>query len=327
MLNANEDAFKLSYIENALTSNPVLSELANRSQKDFYSLVKAAKEGSHDGLDLESDYSPEQLNDIVVVLKKLMFVRDIVLKVNMEYIRSAAQAHEYRTEPSFKLQGSYRNMNRIAERVLPVINDKELFDLVVQSYEFDSQTLTTGAEANLLKWKELNGCLNEKENERWEFIKKSFNQNKLVKADDKLGQTILLLGKLEDGLVNIRDAIINRSVTENKDTQTQLGIDPLALDRVEKMFASIGDTLKQASNGAIDEKSTATLVLVLENQMNVMKEWFGLLQQISEKKIGNADMLHTAINRSLWFQRELVARFLSEERADRKAAKEQDLKG
>ena len=50
------------------------------------------------------------------VMQKLMRVRDVVLTVNDQYIRSAAQADAYRTEPAFKLQGSYRDMNKIAER-------------------------------------------------------------------------------------------------------------------------------------------------------------------------------------------------------------------
>ena len=32
-------------------------------------------------------------------MKKLLRVRDVVLRVNEEYIRSAAQADAYRTEP------------------------------------------------------------------------------------------------------------------------------------------------------------------------------------------------------------------------------------
>ena len=38
----------------------------------------------------------------------------------------AATHDDYRVEPPFLLQGSYRNMNRIAERVLPVMNEEEL---------------------------------------------------------------------------------------------------------------------------------------------------------------------------------------------------------
>ena len=113
--------FKMSYIENSLTSNPVLSKMASKSQNDLYTLIQIALTGKKDGLDFESNHSPEDINEYVNVLKKLIMVRNIILKVNTEYIHSAAQADEYRTEPSFKLQGSYRDMNKIAEKVWIVI--------------------------------------------------------------------------------------------------------------------------------------------------------------------------------------------------------------
>jgi hypothetical protein len=55
--------------------------------------------------------------------------------LHREYIRSAAQADAYRTEPPFLLQGSYRNMNRIAEKVLPVMNDRKLLDVVRNQFK------------------------------------------------------------------------------------------------------------------------------------------------------------------------------------------------
>ena len=107
-------------------------------------------------------------------MQKLIRVRDVVLSVNREYIRSAAQTDDYRTEPPFKLQGSYRNMNRIAERVSPVMNDSELETLILSQYEQDAQTLTTGAEANLLKFKQLCGWATPEEQQRWEDISQTF---------------------------------------------------------------------------------------------------------------------------------------------------------
>ncbi|MFF7438939.1 hypothetical protein [Streptomyces sp. NPDC008122] len=47
-----------------------------------------------------------------------MTARETVLAVNAAYIRSAAQSDEARTEPPFRLQGSYRSMNKIAARDL-----------------------------------------------------------------------------------------------------------------------------------------------------------------------------------------------------------------
>ncbi len=151
------DAFEMSYLENSLTSNPVLSKLASRSQKDVYAVIHMAERGSREGIELEGNYSAEELNEMVATMQKLMRVRDVVLAVNREYIRSAAQADDYRTEPPFKLQGSYRNMNRIAEKVVAIMNDEELQTLILSNYENDAQTLTSSTESNLLKFKELMG--------------------------------------------------------------------------------------------------------------------------------------------------------------------------
>src|SRR5690606_16930100 len=108
----------------------------------------------------------------------------------------AAQHDDYRTEPPFLLQGSYRNMNRIAGKVLPVMNDQELRSLIVSSYQNDAQTLTTGTESNMLKFKELMGLLTPEEQARWDDIRRTFRQNvKLrgVGTDDKVGQVIATL--------------------------------------------------------------------------------------------------------------------------------------
>jgi hypothetical protein len=214
MLRENEEAFKLSYIENSLTSNPVLNKLITRSRNDVYSLIEVAQGIEKDSLDLEGNYSAEEVNEFVTVIKKLFRVRNVVLDINMEYIRSAAQADEYRTEPPFKMQGSYRNMNRIAEKVLPVMNDEELESLIEGNYENDSQTLTSGAEANMLKWKEIAGRLTDENKRRWDEIKKTYGKNKLVKSDDKVGQVILQLSEFKDGLGGIKDVISNAAAQQ-----------------------------------------------------------------------------------------------------------------
>ena len=207
MLRENEEAFKLSYIENSLTSNSVLNKLSNRSQQDLYGIIEMAKGAERESVNFEGTYSLDELNEYIAVIKKLFTVRDIVLKINMEYIYSAAQADEYRNEPPFKLQGSYRNMNKITEKVVSIMNDEELFQQVVASYENDCQTLTTGAEANMLKWKEIVGCLNSEEQKRWEEIKGIFVENKRDKGTDFQSQTIMVLSSLTDNLEKIKDIL------------------------------------------------------------------------------------------------------------------------
>ncbi|MFN6887287.1 hypothetical protein ACK4SH_36960, partial [Proteus mirabilis] len=71
---------------------------------------------------------------IVMVLKHLITLRDVILKVNQQYIASAAQSDKYRTEPAFRLQGSYRNMNKLSEKVSAVMNEKEIERLLDDHY-------------------------------------------------------------------------------------------------------------------------------------------------------------------------------------------------
>jgi len=210
MIGESAEAFEMSYLENCLTSNSALNQLATRSQDDVYAVIRMAQGETADGIELEGNYSAEELAESVAVMKKLMRVRDVILAVNREYIRSAATSDDYRTEPAFKLQGSYRNMNRIAEKVVPIMNDDELESLIVSNYENDAQTLTSDTEANLLKFKELIGNLSDEEQQRWDAIKKTFQQNvKLrgVGSDDRVGQVVLQLSSFSEGLESIRDAM------------------------------------------------------------------------------------------------------------------------
>ena len=205
-----EDVFKLSYIENSLTSNTVLAKLAAKSQKDIYTLLQLAETGNSEGLEFEGNHSAAELNEYVLVLKKLLKIQDVILKVNLEYIRSAAQADEYRTEPAFKLQGSYRNMNKLAEKVMPIMNDQELQTLILSHYEAESQTLTSGAEANMLKFKQLIGNMTEAEAQRWEDIKATFVRNNRLKGfggNNQVGQVLIQMENISYGLEGIKEVL------------------------------------------------------------------------------------------------------------------------
>ncbi|MGK0187609.1 MAG: hypothetical protein ACI9R3_003397 [Verrucomicrobiales bacterium] len=180
IIGGHGSVFKDSYIENSLTSNPVLSKLASRSQQDVYAIMKIADSGSRESIDFEGNYAMEEIDELVSIVEKLMRVRDTILRVNLEYIRSAAMEDNYRTEPAFKLQGSYRNMNRIAEKILAMMTAEEVEGVIVDHYENESQTLTTGAESNLLKFKELESTLDETGTARWNSIKETFGRNQIL---------------------------------------------------------------------------------------------------------------------------------------------------
>ncbi len=206
ILGDHEEAFKVSFVENCLTSNSVLNKLASKSQKDVYAALSVAETGSSEGVDFEGNYTPAEIEEFAQTLKRLLRVRDSIMRVNMEYIRSAAQEDAYRVEPAFKLQGSYRNMNRIAEKVLPLMTMEEVEGLIFDHYENESQTLTTGAEANLLKFKEMEGVQNEVEAARWAQIKKGFGKQKLLGGageNDPVARVVAQMTQFNDGLESI----------------------------------------------------------------------------------------------------------------------------
>ncbi len=219
ILGGHEDAFKSSYIENSLTSNAALSRLASRSQKDVLSIIRIAQTGSREGVDFDGNHTPAEIDEMVAVTKHLLVVRDTILRVNLEYIRSAAQEDNYRTEPPFKLQGSYRNMNRIAEKVLPLMTPDEVRRVLMDHYRGESQNLTKAAEANLLKFHELENLLDEAMAARWDEIKRAFNKHKLLGGaaeGDPVARVVAQLTQFNDGLEAIRNGIAAAGATYAK---------------------------------------------------------------------------------------------------------------
>jgi hypothetical protein len=323
-----QDVFEMSYLENCLTSNPALNKLAARSQKDVYGVIRIAAQNSREGVELEGSYSLEEINEMVSAMKKLMQVRDIVLRVNREYIRSAAQADAYRTEPPFLLQGSYRNMNRIAEKVLPIMNDQELQTLIVSNYENDAQTLTTNAESNLLKFKELMGILTPDEAQRWASIKRTFQQNvKMhgVAADDQVGQVIVQLRDFGDGLHAIRESlgegVKHLTKKESEDKNVVLSALLQHVGELRRGLESIGVALKDASAQVaqrqaeppppaapaelpeqkviVQHRVPRELLDVVKSQFEVMNTWLEPLLTASEGQRRDLDKLQNAVQTCL----------------------------
>ncbi len=238
IIGGHADAFKDSYIENCLTSNAVLNTLAAKSQKDVYAIMQIATTGGRDGAEFEGNYSAEEVTELVAVMKKLFRVRDTILRVNLEYIRSAAQADEYRTEPPFKLQGSYRNMNRIAEKILPIMTDEEVIGVIHDHYENEAQTLTTGAEANLLKFKEMEEALTEEETARWADIKETFQRNLLVGGagdNDPVSRIVGQLSAFTTGINQIEKTIAEAA----KDRSQPATLADDTVSQLEKIIAGL----------------------------------------------------------------------------------------
>ena len=227
ILEGKDDLFALSYIENSLTSNNVLAPLTTREQNDIVMLVRMAQGDPVQSDQLEHGYSAVELGEIQSVLKKLLKVQQTLLDVNQQYIRSASQEDAYRTEPPFRLQGSYRNMNKLAEKIVPAMNDEELDNLIDDHYLGESQTLTTGAEENLLKLAEMRGRLSDAQRARWEEIKKGFVRVQRMGGGDDDPATRLTgqLSMVSEHLEGIGESI-DRAVVKAASRPAATAVDP-----------------------------------------------------------------------------------------------------
>ena len=309
----NSNSFNLSYLENCLTSNSTLARLNSKSREDVYRVIKMASSSGAPAESLEGNYSVEEVNEFVSVMRKLLKVRDVVLNVNKLYIESAAQSDDYRTEPAFKLQGSYRDMNKIAEQIQPVMNDEELLTLIRSHYNNQAQTLTTGAQANLLKLKELMGELEGEEFERWEDIKRTFQRNLLLSGaseDDGLGRVIAQMTTVSDGLVSIKKAVesgmtqmvaasaedtsaaqIETAVAElGKFNKTLTGIKKLMKDGVKTQGvagavipgANVSDKGNDPIEVEVINKVPTIFLDIIRNQFRVLQTWMDPILAMAE---------------------------------------------
>ncbi|MER5476012.1 DNA repair ATPase [Streptomyces sp. NPDC002734] len=210
VLTGREDAFALSFVENALTANPVLAPLASRPRADLELLLRIARGDTAARADrLARFLAPAELDRVVAVLRHLLAARDVVLAVNAEYIASAARSGDSRAEPPFQLQGSYRNLNRIAQRIQPVMSDAELSAVVDDHYRAEAQTLTTGAEANLLRLSELRGTLSEEQAVRLREVRAGYARARSLGGPetDPVNRAVAALGLLAERAAAIETAL------------------------------------------------------------------------------------------------------------------------
>ncbi|WP_347904345.1 DNA repair ATPase [Pseudomonas purpurea] len=288
-LGGMQDAFALSYIENGLTSNPVLAPLATRDMADVYRFVAKAEGKPFSGNELSHSYSGAEINEITTTLQRLMQVRDVVLKVNQQYIASAAQADQYRTEPPFKLQGSYRNMNKMAEKISAVMNDAELLQLLADHYQGESQLLTTGAEENLLKLAELRGNQTSTQSERWAQIKRDFQRNKSMGGSDgDVGARVV--AQLNDLVEGVRGLARQPQATEASLPWRELlagleklGQQPATIDVQVNAPAQQGVREVLESLAASLEHSVLPLIKVMDRKVDIDLDTHHRISDISNR--------------------------------------------
>src|SRR5690606_513388 len=150
-----------SLIENAAIENVHLEKIASKSFNDFYALIDYVTTGTDQLPTLEGNYQKQEIDDCIAVLKDILKIRNIVVKVNENYIQSAAIQDNCRPGPALKLPGSERSMSRLVAQVVPVMNDQERQQLSMWRYVNESQTLAADTESNRLELKELAGLLSD----------------------------------------------------------------------------------------------------------------------------------------------------------------------
>jgi len=151
------DAFAQSYVENACGVNDVLAPVISRGRQDLEVLLGAVGGAQIRSDDLAHRYSANELQEVIKTLGHVARARDALLRVNAAYIASATVSDNLRGEPAFLLQGSYRNMARIAQRIVPAMTPAEVDVLVADHYRAESQTLAADAGWNLTKLAEILG--------------------------------------------------------------------------------------------------------------------------------------------------------------------------
>lgn len=219
----------------------MLAPLATRDPADVQRLVKLARGEDVPLTELQHGYSSAEVEEITSVLSRMMGCQKVLLEVNKQYILSASQEDAYRTEPGFKLQGSYRNMNKLAEKVVSAMNDDELQQLVDDHYASESQTLTTGAEQNLLKLAELRGRMSEEQVARWTEIKESFVRTRRAggKGDDPVARVTGAIGGLDEALQRIHAAIGAASAASAAESSKSSDADEALAPYLEKLDETI----------------------------------------------------------------------------------------
>jgi len=300
-LSGREHEFSLSFIENSLTSNRYIAPLATRDMADLYNLVRISDGEQVATTELKHSYSQAEVNEIVAVIQRIRKIQETVLKANEQYIASAAQDDKYRTEPPFKLQGSYRNMNKMAEKVVPVMTEEEVEQLIVDHYRGEAQTLTIGAEENLLKLGELRDTQTDEQAIRWKQIKADFvrHQN-LGDSENPIAAVASQISLLQKGLNQIGEALLQPQSTGLDTLNETLASLKLQVNVEKPDNSELAQTLSLFSQSM--ESFLTPLVTALQSNKNVDIEMIDTLRTLNlttEKSVKSSETHIQKISREL----------------------------
>ena len=267
ILDGKEDLFALSYLENALTSNPALAPLATRDPADVaqarprWRRARRCPRG-----ELSHGYSAAELEEIVAVLQRLFRVQKVLLKVNQEYIalggagralphRAAVQAagqlpqHEQARREGRR--GDERRRARAAASTITTRASRR------RSPRPPSRTCSSSPSCA--------ARLTPEKATRWEEIKQGFARVKRMggKDDDPVARVTAAFGGLGDELSGIRDGVLQAAkartleVTVPAAPQASAEFGPEALAKLD----ALREALLEIARSSIRPVPAAPVVL------------------------------------------------------------------
>ena len=210
---------------------------------------------------------------------------------------------DYRTEPAFKLQGSYRDMNKMAESVASIMNDAELDALVRSHYENQAQTLTADAEANLLKLCELRGTLADQSAVRWEEIKTTFQRNTMLGAagDDKFAQIVGQLMDFRSGLDEIRSVLarhLDQRQLHDDFAQLNHGLGGLQ-HTIETCTSELRSTKQNPQKVEFVYRVPKVLLDVIRGQFAIMQGWIDPITELTRQSRKDAQEIRLSMGKRI----------------------------
>ncbi|GMV28511.1 MAG: hypothetical protein AMXMBFR59_06360 [Rhodanobacteraceae bacterium] len=274
VLSGREALFADSYIENALTANSVSAPLAERPRGEILAALRAARDDGELPGELPGGAQTLEL------LRRMVAVRDVLMRVNAAYVDSAAQDDAYRTEPPFKLQGSYRNMAKLSAQLSPLLTPAELDALIRDHYRGEAQTLGARAEENLLRLAQLIGVPDADETARWNAVVENFRRLARQGGKNADGATRMAQTLSDIALQLEKQGDSSKGVGEALGALRVLGDIHAALQREPRLEAPpvLSDALARMAKAY--EETLVPLVSALHHKMTLDHDMWDQVRQL-----------------------------------------------
>ncbi len=238
VLSGREALFADSYLENCLSAHPLTAMISDKGRDAVLACIRLASGA-------EAELPAELSLEAIEVLKRMISVRDVLARVNRAYVDSAAQDDAFRTEPPFKLQGSYRNMVKLTAQLSALMTTSELDALIRDHYRGEAQTLGARAEENLLKLASLIGQPSADETKRWTNLCENFRALKKQGGKNTDGST-----KIANLLADIALQIEKQSSASDAQQSAARGLSDVANKEISGALKALA-LHAQAANVAI----------------------------------------------------------------------------